>query len=271
IENALTPQEIRDKLNDVNLDFTKSLISYLEDCHTGEFIDSDLDNVKEYLNEIEQDSTYVKPTRTFPECPPNCICEDCEVSNDCICWWERFNNTVNDLLVRCNVHKCWPHFCLNNKWQSCKSRFPRDCIAKTNIDSSGHIFFRHMEEYLNTFHCILTYLMRCNTDVTCMQSGTGIKAVLMYVADYITKNPLKLYAIFDILAESQDKHSTMLSSNMERQDKARSLITKIVNSMTTHMQIRSPVAAAYLLGLPDHYSSHKFKCVYTGNHIYHIS
>ncbi|KIJ22672.1 hypothetical protein M422DRAFT_77669, partial [Sphaerobolus stellatus SS14] len=39
-------------------------------------------------------------------------------------------------------------------------------------------------------------------------------------------------------------------------------ITKIVNSMTTHMQIGSPMASAYLLGLPDHYTSHKFKCAY---------
>ncbi|KIJ28102.1 hypothetical protein M422DRAFT_79236, partial [Sphaerobolus stellatus SS14] len=208
IENALTPLEIRDQLNDSNSEFNKSLISYLESCHTGEFIRGDMDTVKDNLNEAESDPTYLKATQTIPEAPPNCICEECESGNQCIIlheWWGRFKQSVNDILIRCNIHTCQPRFCLNNKWKSCKARFPRECHEQTKVDEHGHIFFRHMEEYLNKFNKVLTYLLRCNTDGTCMQSGTGIKAVLMYVVDYITKNPLKLYALFDILAESYDK------------------------------------------------------------------
>ncbi|KIJ28054.1 hypothetical protein M422DRAFT_84781, partial [Sphaerobolus stellatus SS14] len=47
-------------------------------------------------------------------------------------------------------------------------------------------------------------------------------------------------------------------------------ITKIVNHMTTHMQIGSPMAAAYLLGLPDHYSSHSFKPLYWRQYVKHV-
>ncbi|KIJ35411.1 hypothetical protein M422DRAFT_180787, partial [Sphaerobolus stellatus SS14] len=54
----------------------------------------------------------------------------------------------------------------------------------------------------------------------------------------------------------------MLNGDADQHEKARSLITKFVNHMTTHMQIGSPMAAAYLLGLPDHYSSHSFKPLY---------
>ena len=105
-------------------------------------------------------------------------------------------------------------------------------------------------------------MLGCNTDVSNLQSGTGIKAVLMYITDYITKNPLKLYSLFQIIAETQDKYATMLNGDGDRHEKARSLITKIVNHMTTHMQIGSPMAASYLLGFPDHYSSHSFKPLY---------
>jgi hypothetical protein len=36
-------------------------------------------------------------------------------------------------------------------------------------------------------------------------------------------------------------------------------MTKIVNSLTTKMQIGGPMAAAYLLGQPGHYTSHDFQ------------
>ncbi|KIJ39780.1 hypothetical protein M422DRAFT_86287, partial [Sphaerobolus stellatus SS14] len=36
------------------------------------------------------------------------------------------------------------------------------------------------------------------------------------------------------------------------------------------MQIGSPMAAAYLLGLPDHYSSHSFKPLYWRQYVKHM-
>ena len=62
----------------------------------------------------------------------------------------------------------------------------------------------------------------------------------------------------------------MLNGDADRYEKACSLITKIVNHMTTHMQIGSPMAAAYLLGLPDHYCSHLFKPLYWRQYVRYI-
>ena len=53
-----------------------------------------------------------------------------------------------------------------------------------------------MEPNLNTFTPALSYMLGCNTDVSSLQSGTSIKAVLMYITDYITKNPLNYTAYF---------------------------------------------------------------------------
>ncbi|KAF8573373.1 hypothetical protein K439DRAFT_1255100, partial [Ramaria rubella] len=50
----------------------------------------------------------------------------------------------------------------------------------------------------------------------------------------------------------------MLNGDATRYEKARSLLTKIVNGLTTKMQIGSPMAASCILGLPDHYTSHRF-------------
>jgi hypothetical protein len=36
-------------------------------------------------------------------------------------------------------------------------------------------------------------------------------------------------------------------------------MTKIVNTMSAKMEMGSPMICMYLLGLPDHYTSHKFR------------
>jgi hypothetical protein len=42
---------------------------------------------------------------------------------------------------------------------------------------------------------IVTFLLRCNSDVTCLLSGTEIKAILAY---HVTKPGLKTSIIFDL-------------------------------------------------------------------------
>jgi len=52
---------------------------------------------------------------------------------------------------------------------------------------------------MNMFNPTLTYILCCNSDVTSLLSGTAIKAVVAYVTDYMTKQPLKTYSVFDII------------------------------------------------------------------------
>ena len=52
---------------------------------------------------------------------------------------------------------------------------------------------------MNTVTPVVSYLLRCNTDVTSLLSGTAIKAVVAYISDYITKLMLKTYIVFDTI------------------------------------------------------------------------
>jgi hypothetical protein len=119
------------------------------------------------------------------------------------------------------------------------------------------------EPWINTLTPIVTYLLCCNSDVTSLLSGTSIKAVVAYVSDYVTKPGLKTYSIFDAIRGVFDRNSEMLEGSMQRKEKARRLITKIVNSLTAKVEIGGPMASLYLLKNPDHYTSHKF-VLYTG-------
>ncbi|KAF8588408.1 hypothetical protein K439DRAFT_1312207, partial [Ramaria rubella] len=64
-----------------------------------------------------------------------------------------------------------------------------------------------------------TYLLRCNSDMTSLLSGTAIKAVIAYVTDYVSKNPLKTYGIFESIRDVFDRNAEMLNSEKPRHEK----------------------------------------------------
>ena len=123
---------------------------------------------------------------------------------------------------------------------------------------------------MNTFTPALSYILRCNHDVTSLLSGTAIKSVIAYVADYITKTPLKTHVMFRSVQEVFSRNTELLGSVKTTREKARSMITKIVNALTAASEIGGPMAAMYHLKHPDHYPSHKFRACYWKGYIYEV-
>ena len=145
--------------------------------------------------------------------------------------------------------------CLDNIWGCCKARFPRALFERTDVDmETGRIDMKKQESWLKMFTYLVTYLFRCNTDITSLRSGTAIKGVLLYVSIYVTKPSLKTHVIFETVRSMFQKHSDIIGGSDTRKDKARKLMTKIMNSLSSKMEIGSPMACMYLLGNPDHYT-----------------
>jgi hypothetical protein len=164
---------------------------------------------------------------------------------------------VDELMLKCNKHSCLK----NGKCtaEKCKARFPKDVVPETVVDpEDGHVTMKHLEPYFNTINPCLTYVTRCNSDVSCLLSGSSVKAVVAYVTDYITKPTLKMYGVFDAMKSVLTKKSTPLSASSGAQDHARKLMTGIVNALTSRLEIGGVFAAAYMMGLPDHFKSHAF-------------
>ena len=111
------------------------------------------------------------------------------------------------------------------------------------------------EAHINTVTPLLTYLLLCNTDVTSLLSGTAVKAVVAYVTEYVTKPGLKTYSIFDTIRSVFDRNSELIGGTLKHCEKARSILTKIVNALTVKIEIGGPMASLYLLNNPDHYTS----------------
>jgi len=296
IQGALSPQEIRDRIMDPESDFQKKMVEYLESVHMGEFITGSLENVKHNVDIAELNDEYKNPTETLPiPPPPQCNqneCGKCKCCKAISSWKTQFNSTVDDILFRSNLHKCtggakqyekkkMKHKskntankyqpvtgCLSNKWGKCKARFPCKTFEHTEVDmDNGALNIKKGESMLNTVTAEVTYLIRSNTDVTSLLSGTAIKAVVAYVSDYISKPALKTYLIFEAVKSVFDRNSEMLGGTLDRKEKARKLLTQIVNNLTSKMEIGGPMASMYLLKNPDHYTNHQFKTFYWPNYV----
>ncbi|KAJ7133232.1 hypothetical protein C8R44DRAFT_611025 [Mycena epipterygia] len=280
IKSALSPKEIRDRMMLPDAAFQKDMISYLEACHVGEFLTGTMAEIKAkvpYMNKERRGMhdvifdevmtaapiNYKDPTQTLPIPPPplctDCTAMMCENCKDLRNWWVAHDNTVDDLILRSNVHSCL-RGCLR-KDGTCSARFPRDVFIKTEVDPiDGAINVKKLEPMLNCVIPDVTYCLRCNTDVTSLLSGTSIKAVVAYISDYVTKATLKLYHIFDTISTILDKKSSEGIGRTDRTaENTRVMVMQMVNSLTSKLQIGSPMASLYLLDNPDHYTNFNFK------------
>lgn len=283
LKNSLSPQEVRDRIMDRSSDFQKKMVEYLEAVYKGEFFNGQFADVSQQVKEAQKnDLEYLDPTKTMPEPPPE-LCKEkgCSSCDKCVeykSWQIRFNQTVDDLVMRSNGHSCRMSTkdqngndirkgCLNKQGQ-CKARFPREIVEQTMVDPlTGALKVKKGESWLNSFTPVITYLCRCNSDTTSLLSGTAVKAIVAYISDYVTKPGLKTYSIFDTIRHVFDRNSELINGSSDRKSSARLLMTKIVNALTAKLEMGSPMASMYLLGILDHYTSHKFVNFYWRNYV----
>ncbi|KIM72041.1 hypothetical protein PILCRDRAFT_30116, partial [Piloderma croceum F 1598] len=169
ISGSLTPQEIRDKIMDVNSDFQKKMVEYLESLCAGEFLTGQKSDVSEKVHSASEMSDYHDPTFTLPKPPPppcNDKCIKCSCAEKHTSWWQEFKDTVDDLLLRSNQHVHTfdesgnnTSYCANSKGE-CKHRFPRDTYEQTLVDpKTGALNLKKGEAWMNTITPMLTYLL----------------------------------------------------------------------------------------------------------------
>jgi len=287
IKGCLSPQEVRDKLMDPSGEFQRQLIEYLESVHVGEFLTGTQTEVLENVSQASKSGDYMDPTQTLP-CPPpkHCknACGTCKKCQDVETWNKEYVTEVDDIISKSNIHRCSESVsadtngsrvkirrfvgCMDNKWGKCKARFPRPVFQKTEVDmKTGAINMKKLEPMINTISPVVTYLFRCNTDITSLKSGTAIKGVILYVTDYITKASLKTHVMFDVIRSTFQKNSELIGGSESRKEKARRLMTKIVNNLSAKMEIGSPMAAMYLLRNPDHYTNLNFVPFYWKSYV----
>lgn len=275
IKHSLSPQDIRDRIL-ADPVFETRLLAWLEDCHTGDFLHTTGEQLSlqledEYVRHMPDGTTKLArklkphirdPATTLPSPPPTTFTHD-ELNT----WFHSVEDDVDQIVFCSNRHDlihgkgCWRG---DDETGYCKARFPRETFENTEVDrASGAIRFRKHEPWINTFHPVVSYLLRTNTDVACLLSGTQVKAIIAYVTDYITKSSLSTHTFFEIVRSVLDRNTESLNAaGTDRDRVARSIIVKIVNALSGASEIGGPAVCAHLLGNPDHYTSECFKVFY---------
>jgi len=106
--------------------------------------------------------------------------------------------------------------------------------------------------------CPWVFCLSCLPLSLLFASGTAIKAVIMYVSDYITKSMLKTHVIFDSIRSVFQKNGEMIGGSLPTKEKARRFMTKVANLLSAKAEMGAPMISMYLLGNPDHYTDHTF-------------
>ena len=294
IEGALSPQEIRTKLTkefnaSVQL-FTDEYVSYLEECCRGEFFQGNECNVKDQA-ELRKDVLrsgrcrdcadgkrvecacpqrlcaphWNRETECLPQLPAKLLSDN---SEDWVTAFQQIQREADFIVYESNRHKhirgkdhaCgWPK-------KDCKARFPRTLHEKTAVNEDGHVDLKHLEPDINTINPYLSWMLRCNTDVSALKSGTTLKAILWYVTDYISKSSLKTNVMFSTiqLVFKRMREGSMPST-------ARGVLVKFVNALNVKQELGGPQIAAYLLGNGDMYTNCKFRPFFWKTYVREIS
>lgn len=261
VADMLSPEKIRSRMSDESSPFKTKMIEYLESCMKGEFLSGSMETVKHLIDHKEQfidsqDPLEQLPTEVPKACHNSCgSCLDCKQNSR---WWENFPLINDHIILKANLHKCSAASCKKGKNKECKARFPREIVGESTVLPSGSINIRKHERWINNYAPVLSYVLRCNTDVTSLLSGTAIKAVVMYITDYITKYNLSTSVVFDVILSVFQKNREYLQGDDDQKDKAKKLITQLVNALTSKQEIGSPMASMYILGHPDHYTNCTF-------------
>ena len=276
IRGAPSPQTMRERLLADDSEFEKEMIRYLDEMQTGQLLTGSMEAVKERMPikpqgkneeadihhlhkpEDRQSASHAPtepaedPTQTMPVPPPApCTCgvRTCACELKRRTWWKSFRETVDNLILRVQIHKCIRKRAARKADTNstgkkdplegikgckgddniCDARFPREYIEQSFVDRmTGAIHLMKREVMMNSVTPVLTYLTRSNTDTTSLQSGTSMKAIVMYVSDYITKCSLKTYHIMSCIKSVFERSAPSFEGSTDDNKSARKLMVQMV-------------------------------------------
>ncbi|KAJ3556734.1 hypothetical protein NM688_g1860 [Phlebia brevispora] len=251
--NSATPSEIRRRLTENLGSFQEKLVAWLESCHQGQFSTGSMHEVQaravtaRSMPEINLEETTEwegneitdskNPLLHLLKAPRSDATAD-----DVDDWYHALLLETDDIALQCNKHMHKRDPCLDScrkgMLKQCRVRFLRPIIPETFVEKeTDALFLKKLEPWINFYAPIVTYLLRCNTDVTCLLSGTQAKAVVTYVTDYMIKSTLKTHTIFEAVRNVLECKADVIAQSPCPADAAKKLICKMVNALTARTEI----------------------------------
>ena len=149
---------------------------------------------------------------------------------------------------------------------TCRMRMPRQIESASSIDiESGEIKLKRLHETINNFNEYVISACRSNMDIKYIFSGSDAKALVYYITDYVTKSSLSFHDTFSLVLKavrSFEKQSLDSDANSSAEEKSRRLVLRCYNTLASQQELSGAQVASYLMGWPDHYTTHEFANLY---------
>ena len=141
-------------------------------------------------------------------------------------------------------------------------RMPRriENISSINIES-GEIKLKRLHETINNFNEYIISACRSNMDIKYIFSGSDAKALVYYITDYVTKSSLSFHDTFSLVlkaVQSFEKQALNTDVAVKAEERSRRLVLRCYNTLASQQELSGVQVASYLMGWPDHYTTHDF-------------
>ena len=240
LHNFKSTSKLKEELADAT--FKKNLTDYLERVIKQGYLGAVDEKEDEEIDKNLQDLDVTEVSFKYPV-----------AVND-----PSFVDDINKLVRIANTHKCRATCHKYRKTADCRFEFPRELVNETQIETDN-FRIKRTNEMINNFNPIIMTCIRCNHDVKFVPSGKDGKNIAFYVTNYATKSQLSTNNMVPLIAASKkrlDEDPSFASS--DRNSRARAMITKCLNQITTHTEVSGSHVSHFLLGHKDCKTSHKF-------------
>lgn len=99
-------------------------------------------------------------------------------------------------------------------------------------------------------------------DIQFIGSGDSAKAMIYYITDYITKSQLKSYVAYAALQMAVKKWEGIDSADNDPTIRSKRLLQKCAYALVSHQEMSAQQVVSYLMDYEDHFTSHRFGCLY---------
>ena len=240
LHNFKSTSKLRSELEEET--FREQLTKYLERIIKQGYLDN-ISDVEEDLEVSEISCNHPVDPRKFDD------------SKD---FRKELNDDVNKLVKVANTHSCRATCHKYGNADKCRFEFPRELVQETEIEGNN-IKLKRTDQWINNFNPAIMTCVRSNHDVKFVPSGKDGKNIAFYVTNYATKSQLSTHEMVPLIAASKqrvDQETTNSSADVSA--RAKNMITKCLNRITTETEISGSHVSHFLLGNKDNKTSHKF-------------
>ncbi|CAM4964548.1 unnamed protein product [Rotaria socialis] len=267
LDHDLTPSQLKESVK--NEEFRNGLLGYLEDIIKQDLSNFDFDTSETDVperqhthiisnNECAISTTESNTSKLIPLIMPT---PKPSMPNFAL----HFKNDIVQLVNSNNIHKhtitCYKY---SKKYENptCRMRMPRriENVSSINIES-GEIKLKRLHETINNFNEYIISACRSNMDIKYIFSGSDAKALVYYITDYVTKSNLSFHDTFSLVLkaiQSLEKQKLNIDAAVNAEEKSRRLVLRCYNTLASQQELSGVQVASYLMGWPDHYTTHEF-------------